>query len=33
MRDWAEALVAAILLVCLVIWTIKIVVEVLVWTP
>jgi hypothetical protein len=29
MRDFAEALVAAILIVCIVIWTIKIVVEVL----
>lgn len=29
MRDFAEALVAAILIVCIVIWTVKIVVEVL----
>jgi hypothetical protein len=29
MRDFAEALVAAILIVCIVVWTVKIVVEVL----
>ena len=29
MKDFAEALVAAILIVCIVIWTVKIVVEVL----
>jgi hypothetical protein len=29
MRDFAEALVAAVLLVCIVIWVVKIVVEVL----
>jgi hypothetical protein len=29
MRDFAEALVAAIQIVCIVIWTVKIVVEVL----
>jgi hypothetical protein len=29
MRDFAEALVAAILIVCIVIWTAKIMVEVL----
>jgi hypothetical protein len=32
MRDFAEALVAAIFIVGLVIWTAKVVVEVL-WTP
>jgi len=29
MREFAEALVAAILIVCIVIWTVKVVVEVL----
>jgi hypothetical protein len=29
MKDFAEALVAAILIVCIVIWTVKVVVEVL----
>jgi hypothetical protein len=29
MKDFAEALVAAVLLVCIVIWVVKIVVEVL----